>query len=44
LAVRAAVKPVDVIEEMFITDVGVLGMGSLALAPLKVEFDANARS
>jgi len=42
----AAVKPVDVIDHRrnVHSRRRVLGMGSLALAPLKVEFAANARA
>jgi hypothetical protein len=42
--VRTAISPVDIIDEMFHSRCGLLGMGGLALAPPKVEFDANART
>jgi hypothetical protein len=40
----AAISPVDVIDEMLIADVPILGMGCLALAPLENELDPIART
>ena len=37
--VRTAINPVNIIDES-----GGIGMGDFALAPLEVEFDANART
>ena len=42
--VCAAVKPVDVIDEMLMDDVDGLGMGGLALAPFEIESDPSVRT
>jgi hypothetical protein len=41
--VCAAVKPVDVIDEMLIADI-VVGVGTPPMAPLGTDFDARART
>jgi hypothetical protein len=38
----AAVRPVDIIDEMFIADVVSFGVGGLAVAPLEMEFPPSA--
>jgi hypothetical protein len=40
--IRVAVKPVDIIDEIFIDDV--VGMGGLAMAPVEIEPDPSART
>ena len=42
--VCAAIKPVDVIDEMLVADARGFGMGGLALAPLEVESDPSAQT
>jgi hypothetical protein len=40
----AAVKPVDIIDEIFIADVSALGVGGVAVTPLEMELDPSART
>ena len=42
--VRAAVKPADIIDEMFTVDVVFLALGGLAVAPSEIERDPKPRT